>query len=69
MINALAWPLLMGLLISAVLEALLNPRPKHFRQRSIASNGVHIGSWLLLFGLLVLLLQRPWFATVVALSL
>lgn len=69
MINALAWPLLMGLLISAVLEALLNPRPRHFWQRSIASNGVHIGSWLLLFGLLVLLLQRPWFATVVALSL
>nr|WP_290825690.1 LTA synthase family protein [Halomonas sp.] len=69
MINALAWPLLAGLVISGLLEALLSPRPRPFWQRSVAANGVHIGSWLLLFGVLLLLLQRPWFAAMVALSL
>ncbi|MDQ7727307.1 LTA synthase family protein [Halomonas sp. SpR8] len=69
MIDTLAWPLLAGLLISGVFEALLSPRPRPFWQRGIAASGVHIGSWLLLFGLLVLLLQRPWFAVMVFLSL
>ncbi|MGO1431941.1 MAG: LTA synthase family protein, partial [Halomonas sp.] len=69
MINALAWPLLAGLLISGMFEALLSPRPRPFWQRGMAANSVHIGSWLLLFGLLGLLLQRPWFAAMVILSL
>jgi phosphoglycerol transferase MdoB-like AlkP superfamily enzyme len=69
MINTLVWPLLAGLLISGVFEALLSPRPRPFWQRGGAANGVHLGSWLLFFGLLVLLLQRPWFAVMVFLSL
>ncbi|MGO1601928.1 MAG: LTA synthase family protein [Halomonas sp.] len=69
MINTLAWPLLAGLLISGMFEALLSPRPRPFWQRGMAANSVHIGSWLLLFGLLGLLLQRPWFAAMVILSL
>lgn len=69
MISALMWPLLVGLLISGLFEALLRPRPRHFWQRGMAANSVHLGSWLLFFGLLVLLLQRPWFAVMVFLSL
>ena len=69
MISALIWPLLVGLLISGLFEALLSPRPRPFWQRGAAANSVHLGSWLLLFGLLVLLLQRPWFAVMVCLSL
>ncbi|TVU87759.1 LTA synthase family protein [Vreelandella titanicae] len=69
MTNALVWPLLLGLLISGVFEALLSPRPRPFWQRGRAANCVHIGSWLLFFGILVLLLQRPWFALMVFLSL
>ncbi len=69
MISALMWPLLIGLLLSGGFEALLKPRPRPFWQRGVAANGVHAGSWVLLFGLLVLLLQRPWFAVMVFLSL
>ncbi|MBS3667101.1 LTA synthase family protein [Vreelandella boliviensis] len=69
MISALMWPLLLGLLISGAFEALLSPRPRPFWQRGAAANSVHLGTWLLLFGLLVLLLQRPWFAVMVFLSL
>ncbi|WP_447044929.1 LTA synthase family protein [Vreelandella sp. H-I2] len=69
MSSALAWPLLAGLLISGGFEALLSPRPRPFWQRGLAANGVHLASWLLFFGLLLLLLQRPWFAMMVFLSL
>ena len=69
MISALMAPLLVGLLLSGVFEALLNPRPRPFWQRGAAANGVHLGTWLLCYGLLVLLLQRPWFALMVFLSL
>ncbi|MGP9765433.1 LTA synthase family protein [Halomonas sp. AOP13-D3-9] len=69
MISALGWPLLVGLLISSGFEALLSPRPRPFWQRGLAANTLHLGSWLLLFGLMLLLLQRPWFAVMVFLSL
>ena len=66
---ALIGPLLAGWLLSLLFEALLKPRPQPYWQRSVAANTVHLGSWLLLFGLFVLLLQRPWFAIVFILSL
>ena len=69
MISALMWPLLIGLLVSGMVEALLSPRPRPFWQRGLAANSVHVGSYLLLCGALVLLLQRPWFAVMVLLSL
>ncbi|MFC7367452.1 LTA synthase family protein [Vreelandella zhaodongensis] len=62
-------PLLAGLLFSLLFEALLKPRPQPCWQRSLAANMVHLGCWLLLFGLFVLILQRPWFAVVFILSL
>nr|WP_252107676.1 sulfatase-like hydrolase/transferase [Halomonas sp. S3-1-1] len=59
----------MGLVASFVMEACLRPRPTYFLKRSLAFNGVHVGSWCLLFGIFSLALQRPWFAVVLALSL
>lgn len=62
-------PLLVGLLGSLLFEALLSPRPRPLWKRGVATNIVHLGSWLLLFGIFILLLQRPWFAVVFVLSL
>lgn len=67
--SSLLWPLLIGLLTTVSFEALLSPRPKPFWRRSMAANGVHLGSWLLLLGIFVLVLQRPWFAVVFILAL
>ncbi|MBR2513244.1 MAG: LTA synthase family protein [Halomonas sp.] len=66
---ALIAPLAVGLLGSLLCETLLKPRPRPFWQRGIAASSIHVGSWLLLFGLFTLLLQRPWFAVVFILSL
>ncbi|HBA00272.1 MAG TPA: capsular biosynthesis protein, partial [Halomonas sp.] len=66
---SLSLPLLVGLLGSLAFEALLSPRPTPLWKRSIAANTIHLGSWLLLFGMFTLLLQRPWFAVVFVLSL
>lgn len=66
---AMAPALATGLLGSLLAEALLRPQPRPFWQRRLAANAVHLGSWLLLFGVFTLLLQRPWFAVVFILSL
>ncbi|GGW38250.1 LTA synthase family protein [Vreelandella hamiltonii] len=66
---AMALALVTGLLGSLLAEALLRPQPRPFWQRRLAANAVHLGSWLLLFGVFTLLLQRPWFAVVFILSL
>ncbi|MBZ5486476.1 LTA synthase family protein [Halomonas aquamarina] len=65
----LFWPLLVGLAATLGCEALLRPRPQPLWRRGIAANSVHLGSWLLLFGLFVLVLTRPWFAVIFVLSL
>lgn len=66
---SLVGPLALGLLGSVVFETLLSPRPRPIWQRRLAANSVHAGCWLLLFGLFVLVLQRPWFGVVFILSL
>ncbi|WP_218314784.1 LTA synthase family protein [Halomonas sp. 18071143] len=68
-LTAMAPALVTGLLGSLLIEALLRPQPRPFWQRRLAANAVHLGSWLLLFGVFTLLLQRPWFAVVFILSL
>lgn len=65
----LLWPLLTGLLGTVVFEALLSPRPQPLWRRGLAASSLHLGSWLLLFGVFVLVLQRPWFAVIFILSL
>lgn len=62
-------PLLTGTLGTFLVEQLLRPQPQPVWQRGIAPGVMHLGSWLLLFGLFTLVLQRPWFAVVFILSL
>ena len=69
MTTALLAPWLGGLLLSYAIEALLRPAVATPWRRSMASHGVHLGSWCLLFALFLLLVQRPWFAAVFVLSL
>ncbi|MCS2609164.1 LTA synthase family protein [Halomonas dongshanensis] len=66
---SLLWPLVTGLIATFAIEALLRPAPTPFWQRGMAATAMHVGSWLLLFGLFTLVLQRPWFAVVFLLSL
>jgi hypothetical protein len=58
------WPLLLGLSLSFVLELLLQPRPIPPWQRPYKALMIHFGIWLLLCSPLMLLLHRPWSASV-----
>ncbi|RTR05126.1 LTA synthase family protein [Halomonas nitroreducens] len=67
MSHALLWPWLVGLGLTLGLEALLRPPVAPVWRRPLATLGVHLGTWSLLFALVVLVVQRPWFAlTVIA---
>lgn len=61
--------LLLGGLISFVLEGLLRPRVVAPWHRPTAALLVHLGSWCLLHALFLAVLQRPWFAGTFILSL
>lgn len=65
MILALWMPLVLSLVLWCAFEQLLLPRPQPNGQRPAFTTAIDIGSWALLYGGFVLLLQRPWFATVV----
>ncbi|MGM0615571.1 MAG: LTA synthase family protein [Pseudomonadota bacterium] len=68
-LSVVSLPLLLGGLGTLLIEYLLRPQPLSPWQRGIAPGLIHLGSWLLLFGLFTLILQRPWFAVVFILSL
>jgi phosphoglycerol transferase MdoB-like AlkP superfamily enzyme len=57
-------PLLVGLALSFLLEHWLTPKPSPVWQRPSPTILIHIGLWGLCFALLLLLLQRPWFAAI-----
>jgi len=61
-LHNLAWPMLCGLALSWLPERALQPKPLPLRQRGLANILLHCGIWLLLFTLLLVLCQRPWFA-------
>ena len=61
LLATLELPVLLGLLGSLLVELGLKPSPLRFWQRPLPSLGLHLGTWLLLFTLLLLLTQRPWF--------
>ncbi|QTF91802.1 LTA synthase family protein [Halomonas sp. BM-2019] len=62
-------PLLCGLVLTFVIEALLRPPVAPFWRRPPSTLAVHLGSECLLFALFLLLLQRPWFAVAFIASL
>ncbi len=55
-------PLIGGIGISFCIEQLLKPRPQ-LRARVAAAFVIHVGVWLLLFGVGVAIWQRPYFAS------
>lgn len=60
--------IVLGLVLSLVVEALLVPRPR-LPRRPLASWGHHVGSWLILFALELALFARPWNAAANVLAL
>lgn len=54
-----------GLLISALLEQMLDPRPLPLWRRDRYDQALHVGLWLALFVLEFLQLHRPWLAMLV----
>ena len=55
-------PLTAGVLISFCIEQLLRPRPA-LRSRPVRAFAIHIGVWLLLFGIGLAIWQRPIFVS------
>lgn len=68
-VSLVSLPFLLGGIGTLLIEGLLRPQPLPVWQRGSVPGLIHLGSWLLLFGLFTLILQRPWFATVFILSL
>jgi hypothetical protein len=64
----LGLPILVGLIVSFLIEGMLKPRPMICWQRNWASLTIHLGLYLLLFVAVFLLVQRPWFATIIILA-
>ena len=63
------WPCCLGIggLASLAVEALVHPRPR-LTGRKLWTYLIHLGLWLLLFTLFLLLVQRPIFAALAALG-
>ena len=55
-------PLIAGVFISFCIEQLLRPRPA-LRSRPVHAFAMHIGVWLLLFGIGLAIWQRPMFVS------
>lgn len=60
MILLLILPATLSLVLSLLCERLVQPLPAPMRQRSASTLGIHIGSWLVLYALALLVLQRGW---------
>ncbi|HUL42268.1 MAG TPA: hypothetical protein VLV32_10260, partial [Burkholderiales bacterium] len=63
----IAVPAAGGAAFSFFIERLLQPRPG-FIGRPLTAFAVHLGLWVMAFGLALVLCQRPYFAAVLALA-
>lgn len=61
--------LMTGVMISVGMEHFVRPQPRPLRQRPGAALQIHLASWLLLYSVFLLVLQRPWFASAFILCL
>lgn len=68
LIHALIWPLLCSLLLSFLFEQLLTPKPLLPWRRPITTSLIHIGTYLILFPIILLLINRPWFSITLILA-
>ena len=62
-------PVLVGLVLSLLIERLLQPGIQPLRQRRLAALVLHGGLYLLVFALELALFRRPWFAAIMVLTL
>ena len=60
--SVIVGPVVVGICLSFAMEWMLTPRATVFYRRSISAISLHVGSWLLLFCLEMMLFKRPWFA-------
>ncbi|MDO9106552.1 MAG: LTA synthase family protein [Methylovulum sp.] len=61
-------PILAGFGASFFIESWLMPKPAPVAQRPLPTLQLHIGTWLFLFAVVLLLVLRPWFAVVMLLA-
>ncbi len=66
--SLLLWPILIGLLVSFAMEFLLKPAVVCFWRRPFTSFCLHLGSFLFLYCVALLLCWRSWFALAIVLS-
>ncbi len=57
----------LGLALASVMERFIRPKPN--LQRPLAAWGIHIGLYFLIYGLLVLILARPYFSFALSMAL
>lgn len=67
-LSAVAIPLMVGAVLSFLIESLLRPKILPFWRRHLATIPIHIGLCLLLFAIIFALLQRPWFSIIIVLA-
>ncbi len=68
LVSTLIAPTMMGVFITFAMEWLLEPRAAAFWRRPLSILCLHLGSFLLLFSISLLLFWRPWFALCVVLA-
>ena len=66
--SLLLWPLLIGLCLTFAMEFLLQPTVACFWRRPFNTLCLHLGSFLLLYCVALLVCWRPWFALSIVLS-
>ncbi|WP_303856827.1 LTA synthase family protein [Salinicola salarius] len=63
------WATIATLVVTSLFELLLKPRPRPLWQRAPAAIAAHLATAALHFAFWLLVVQRPWFALVIAASL
>jgi hypothetical protein len=66
--SPIALPLFVGTGLSFLIECLLKPQAIAFWKRHTATLIIHLGLWLLLFAFELMVVRRPWFATIIELA-
>lgn len=66
--SSVALPVIIGAGLSFLVECLLQPVSLSFWKRHWATSAIHTGLWLLMFAFVLVIFQRPWFATTIVLA-
>ena len=64
--GALLPPIIVGMLMTLLIEQIATPQPRPCWHRSLLANVLHLNGWLMVYCFELLLFQRPWFAASLA---